>query len=953
MTQVNKSKSSKKTPVKPTRKNLGAKAKNTQGAKPLIIVESPAKARTLAQFLGSDFVIESSIGHIRDLPRNAAEIPATYKHEAWARLGVDTTSGFKPIYVVTKEKQPQVKKLKALLSSASELYLATDEDREGESIAWHLTEVLGPKIPTKRMVFHEITPQAIDYALHNTRKLDEHLVNAQEARRILDRLYGYEISPVLWKKISPGLSAGRVQSVATRLIVTREKARMGFRQGSWWSCKGIFIKDSSQEDDKNNTFPAELSLVNSLRVAEGKDFDDETGSLKKGANVHLLDAKQAEKLKSQFVSKQFHVEEAVEKPYTRSPAPPFITSTLQQEAARKLYFSATRTMAVAQHLYEQGWITYMRTDSVALSKTAINAARNLIDKLYGTKYIPPKPRYYSNKSKNAQEAHEAIRPAGEVFKTVGEAANAGLSSDEIKLYELIFKRTLASQMSDAKGTSVTVQLGAATASTKVIFTARGRTISFQGFLKVYVEGSDDPESQSPEIQTYIPPLKKGDTLKVMDMETLQHLTQPPPRYNEASLIKTLEELGIGRPSTYASIIATIIDRGYVWKKSGALIPTFKAFAVVALMEQYFTKLVDYGFTAEMEDDLDTIACGKKDSSAWLSKFYFGTNNADNTGDNGAAVGSDAVAHTRGLKQDVNDKLAEIDAREINSFAIGKASDGQEILLRIGRFGPYLQKGDQRVTLSDQILPDEINKEKAEELLNAPSEQRVLGVDPETQSTVMLKKGRFGPYVELADAPPPPVEKAPETKAATTKTTKGKRGDKRTAKEAHKKDNKTSSSKRSRTKQNPPKRASLPQGITEEEITLDQALQLLSLPKELGTDPSTGQKIVLAWGRFGPYLKKDTETRSLENENQVFSITLEDALALFAQPKRYRTAAQPLKELGNDPEMGTAMVVKKGRFGPYLTDGKTNVSLRGHDTIESLTPERAIELLAEKRATATK
>ena len=841
-------------------------------SKNLVIVESPAKARTIARILGSGYVVESSIGHIRDLPPSADEIPAAYKGERWARLGVDVDNDFKPLYIVPKSKKQQVKKLKQLLKSADEVYLATDEDREGESIAWHLLEVLSPTVPVRRMVFHEITPQAVERAVENPRDLDRRLVDAQEGRRILDRLYGYEVSPVLWKKVLPGLSAGRVQSVATRLVVERERGRIRFRSASYWDLEGTFTAEGS-------SFTARLISVDDRRIATGKDFD-ESGRVKK-ENILVMDESGARGLAQRLESVDFAVTRTEEKPYKRSPAAPFITSTLQQEAGRKLGFTSKRTMAAAQRLYENGYITYMRTDSITLSAEAISAARTLAARLYGDDYVPDKPRAYSRKVRNAQEAHEAIRPAGESFRMPDQVAREVDSGDEARLYDLIWKRTVASQMADARGRTVQVRIGATSRDgEQVEFATSGRVITFPGFLKAYVEGADDPEAELEDREIVLPDLSDGQAVEVRALEPQGHSTQPPARYTEASLVKELEERGIGRPSTYASIIGTIQDRGYVWKKGSALVPSWTAFSVVGLLEQHFSRLVDYDFTARMEDDLDEIATGEEETVPWLHRFYFGNGNV-------------------GLHALVNDHLDQIDPREVNSIPIG-----DDIVVRVGRYGPYLQRGEDTASLPEDLPPDELNLEKAVELLEAPSGDRALGEDPESGRPVLLRTGRYGPYVQLGEA----VEG----------------GEK-------------------------PATASLFKSMDPENVLLQEALKLLSLPRVVGTDPSDGQEILALNGRYGPYIKKGSDTRSLEREEQLFELSLDEALGLLAQPKTRTRGATTLKEFGDDPSTGAPMVLKRGRYGPYITDGTTNASLpRGEDPDE-ITPERAAELLAEKRA----
>ncbi len=847
--------------------------------KPLVIVESPAKAKTIAGFLGRDYVVEASIGHIRDLPSVAAEIPAAYKGESWARLGVDVDNDFKPLYIVPGKKRDQVRKLKGLAKEASEVYLATDEDREGESIAWHLMEVLAPRVPVKRMVFHEITRTAIERAVREWRELDRRLVDAQEARRILDRLYGYEVSPVLWKKVMNGLSAGRVQSVATRLLVERERARIRFTSASYFDVDGLF-----QKGEKGDRFGATLVSLDGRRLATGKDFDENGNP---GAAPLVMDEALATGLAERLADASFFVRSVEEKPYRRSPYPPFMTSTLQQEAGRKLRFGSQRTMRVAQDLYEQGYITYMRTDSTTLSDQALSAARAQAASLYGPAYVPAQPRRYDKKVKNAQEAHEAIRPAGETFRT---PEQSGLSGDMLRLYDLIWKRTVASQMADARGHSLQVRLGGvSSAGEDAEFSTSGKTIEFPGFLRAYVEGSDDPEAALEDQEVRLPVLAVGDSLLASELAARGHATQPPARYTEASLVKALEELGVGRPSTYASIIENIQARGYVWKKGPALVPAWTAFAVIGLLEQHFAQLVDYGFTAQMEEELDEIANGQEEAIPWLARFYFGDGN-------GSAGGIGA-----GLKQMVNGQLGDIDAREINSIPVG---DG--IVVRVGKYGPYIQSGDQRAPVPEDMAPDELTVARATELLSAGSSDRVIGNDPTSSLPVLARAGRFGPYVQLGEG----------------------NGAK-------------------------PKTQSLLEGMDLDSVTLEQALQLLSLPRMLGSDVD-GEEIEATHGRYGPYLKKGADSRSLDNDAQLFTVTLDQARALFAQPKPGRAGARspaPLRELGPDPISGQPVTVKEGRFGPYVTDGVTNASLRKGDTIEAVTIERAAELLANRREAA--
>ncbi len=875
--------------------------------KPLVIVESPAKARTIAGFLGPGYLVESSIGHIRDLPRNAADVPPAYKGEPWARLGVDVDNDFKPLYVVSPDKREQVRKLKALLKDASEVYLATDEDREGESIAWHLLEVLAPRVPVKRMVFHEITPQAIERAVTESRDLDRRLVDAQETRRILDRLYGYEVSPVLWKKVMRNLSAGRVQSPATRLLVERERARMRFRAAQYWDLTGTFeLRGEDLAEQRQGRFQATLVALDGRRLATGRDFSED-GSLSRDEVVRL-DEPAARSLVERLEGRDFAVRSVEEKPWRRSPAPPFMTSTLQQEAGRKLRFSSARTMRVAQDLYEAGFITYMRTDSTTLSSQALDAARAQARALYGDRYVPAQPRRYDKKVKNAQEAHEAIRPAGENFRT---PEQTGLSGDLRRLYELVWMRTVASQMADSEGRSVAVRVGATSAAGEdVELATSGRVITFPGFLRAYVEGSDDPDAELGDREVRLPLLGTGDALDTLALEAEGHTTSPPARYTEASLVKALEELGVGRPSTYASIMQTIQDRGYAWKKGTALVPSWTSFAVITLLEQHFGELVDYGFTAEMEEDLDEIARGAEESVPWLTRFYFGTV------DRGIAAGGDGTAPTDGaglaasglgLKRLVSDQLAEIDAREINSIPIGDAGDGRPIVLRVGRYGPYVQRGDDRASVPEDLAPDELTPQRAEELLAAGSADRVLGEDPSSGLPVVVKAGRYGPYVQLGEADD---------------------GAK-------------------------PKTASLLSGMDPRNVTLEEAIELLTLPRTVGVDPGSGEEIVATNGRYGPYLKKGSDSRSLDSEQALFDITLDEAVALFAQPKlrRGQRVTAPLRELGADPTTGAPILLKEGRFGPYVTDGETNASLRKGDTVEAITPERAAELLADRRASA--
>ncbi|MEU1453161.1 type I DNA topoisomerase [Streptomyces avermitilis] len=875
------------------------------GGRRLVIVESPAKAKTIKGYLGPGYVVEASVGHIRDLPNGAAEVPEKYTGEV-RRLGVDVEHDFQPIYVVNADKKAQVKKLKDLLKDSDELFLATDEDREGEAIAWHLLEVLKPKVPVHRMVFHEITKDAIRSAVANPRELNQRMVDAQETRRILDRLYGYEVSPVLWKKVMPRLSAGRVQSVATRLVVERERERIAFRSAEYWDLTGTFGTGRAGDASDPSSLVARLATVDGKRVAQGRDFDS-LGQLK-GANTLHLDEANARALATALENTNFAVRSVESKPYRRSPYAPFRTTTLQQEASRKLGFGAKATMQVAQKLYENGFITYMRTDSTTLSDTAVAAARAQVTQLYGADYLPAQPRTYAGKVKNAQEAHEAIRPSGDRFRT---PAETGLTGDQFKLYELIWKRTVASQMKDAVGNSVTVKIaGTASDGRDAEFSASGKTITFHGFLKAYVEGADDPNAELDDRERRLPQVNEGDPLSAEEITVDGHATKPPARYTEASLVKELEEREIGRPSTYASIIGTILDRGYVFKKGTALVPSFLSFAVVNLLEKHFGRLVDYDFTAKMEDDLDRIARGEAQAVPWLKRFYFG----EGAGTGGAAdAGNGDGDHLGGLKELVTD-LGAIDAREVSSFPVGN-----DIMLRVGRYGPYIERGEkdsenhQRADVPEDLAPDELSVDLAEELLAKPSGDFELGTDPESGHQIIARDGRYGPYV---------TEVLPE-------------GTPKTGKNAVK-----------------PRTASLFKSMSLDTVTLEDALKLMSLPRIVGKD-ADGVEITAQNGRYGPYLKKGTDSRSLQSEDQLFTITLQEALEIYSQPKqRGRAAAKPpLKELGEDPVSGKPVVVKDGRFGPYVTDGETNATLRSGDSVEEITPERGYELLAEKRAKA--
>jgi DNA topoisomerase I len=879
----------------------------------------------LAGYLGSGYIVESSRGHIRDLPRAAADVPAKFKSEPWARLGVNVDADFEPLYIISPEKKSTVTELKGLLKGVDELYLATDGDREGEAIAWHLLETLKPHVPVKRMVFHEITEHAILEAAEHPRDLDTDLVDAQETRRILDRLYGYEVSPVLWKKVAPKLSAGRVQSVATRIIVQRERDRMAFRSASYWDIVAKLDASVSDPQAQPPTFTARLATVDGLRVATGRDFDS-LGALRKADEVLVLDEAGATTLAAGLAGARLTVASAEEKPYTRRPYPPFMTSTLQQEAGRKLRFSSERTMSIAQRLYENGYITYMRTDSTTLSESAINAARTQARQLYGAEYVSPSPRQYTRKVKNAQEAHEAIRPAGETFATP-DAVRRELDGDEFRLYELIWQRTVASQMADARGTTLSLRIAGRSGDRQVVFSATGRTITFAGFLKAYVETVDElAGGEADDAERRLPHLTEGQRVEALELTPDGHTTNPPARYTEASLVKALEELGIGRPSTYSSIIKTIQDRGYVHKKGSALVPSWVAFAVTGLLEQHFGRLVDYNFTAAMEDELDEIANGHEQRTNWLNAFYFG-------GEHGVPH---SIARSGGLKKLVGVNLEGIDAREVNSIKLFDDAEGRPIHVRVGKNGPYLERlvpnddGEptpQRANLNGTLTPDELTLEVAEELFATPQEGRVLGVDPETGHEIVAKDGRYGPYVTEV-LPEPPADENGDA-GATQETKKGKKpaGPK-------------------------PRTGSLLRSMDLQTVTLDDALKLLTLPRVVGVDPGSGEEITAQNGRYGPYLKRGSESRSLATEDQLFTITLDEALKIYAEPKRpgrQSASAPPLRELGPDPATGKPMLVKDGRFGPYVTDGETNASLRKGDDVASITDERAAELLADRRA----
>jgi DNA topoisomerase-1 len=840
-------------------------------------VESPAKAKTIQGYLGDGYEVEASVGHIRDLPKRAADIPAQYKAESWSRLGVDVDNGYSALYVVDADKKTKVAELKKKLADADELFLATDEDREGEAIAWHLLEVLKPKVPVRRMVFHEITKDAIRRAVEETRDLDTSLVDAQETRRILDRLYGYEVSPVLWKKVMTGLSAGRVQSVATRLVVERERERIAFSAASYWDIEGLFDPGA---------FTANLIAVDGARVATGKDFSQQ-GQLTRAGAAHLSQS-DATSLAAGLAAATFTVRSVEDKPYRRSPAAPFMTSTLQQEASRKLRWGAQRTMRVAQGLYERGFITYMRTDSTTLSESSMTAARAQAATLYGSDHVSEVPRRYDRKVKNAQEAHEAIRPAGDVFRTPAEVAGE-LRGDDFALYDLIWKRTVASQMADARGQTATIKLGAiSTDGRDAEFSASGTVITFRGFLAAYEESVDEEaDRDGDDAERRLPLLAVGDSVTAVRLDPDGHSTTPPARFTEASLVKALEERGIGRPSTYASIMGTIVDRGYVVKRGSALVPSFLAFAVTRLMEEHFTSLVDYDFTARLEEILDTVAAGDSNRVEVLDRFYRGSGNEDFAGLHTLVTG-----------------LGDIDAREISSFPIRDS----DIVLRVGKYGAYIERDGERANVPPEIAPDELTAEKAEELMALPSGDRELGIDPETGRMIMGKSGRYGPYV---------TEVLEETAPKSAK----------------------------------PRTGSLFSTMNLDTVDLEQALKLLSLPRVVGADPADGVVITTQNGRYGPYLTKDKDSRSLPDEDSIFSLTIDEALAILAQPKQRRgqAAAKPAVIVGVDPSTNREVQLKEGRFGPYVTDGETNASLRRADDPATISIDRAADLLAERRA----
>ena len=933
--------------------------------KRLVIVESTTKAKKIAPYLGSNYIVEASVGHIRDLPRGAADVPPKYKKEPWARLGVNVDKNFTPLYVVSPDKKKKVADLKAKLKDVDELLLATDPDREGEAIAWHLLQTLKPKVPVRRMVFHEITKPAILAAAQNTRELDNNLVDAQETRRILDRLYGYEVSPVLWKKVMPRLSAGRVQSVATRVIVDRERNRMVFVPAEYWDLAAEFTapasagtasqgSSTSTDGGDDRKFAGRLSRVNGKRVAAGRDFNDR-GELTSDAVV--VTKAQAEQLATQLQHVTLPVINVEEKPYTRKPSAPFMTSTLQQEAGRKLHYTSERTMRVAQRLYENGHITYMRTDSTTLSEQGLQAARQQAIALFGKDHVADTPRRYDRKVKNSQEAHEAIRPAGEQFSTPAELRSQ-LDAEEYKLYELIWQRTIASQMADVKGVSMKVTIG----NEDVEFTTTGRTVTFAGFLRAYSDAIADAAASSDANQSRLPHLKVGDEVAISDVAADEHTTNPPARYTEASLVKKMEDLGIGRPSTYASIIKTIQDRGYVYSRGNALVPSWVAFAVVGLMEKSFAALVDYDFTSSMEDELDDIAAGNEVGANWLKGFYFGDEHASD-------ATAETIARQGGLKALVGNNLEQIDARVVNSLPLFDDDQGRPIYVRVGRYGPYLErqigvKSDgepefQRANLSDTTTPDELTLEFAEKLFATPQSGRELGVNPANGRVIVVKEGRFGPYVteimgadEKEKVAVSAEQIVAEERAAedAQRAAEGKRAKNWETKTAIAAKEKRINQIIEETLK--PATASLFSSMDPSTVTLEEALQLISLPREVGVDPTDGQMITAQNGRYGPYLKKGTDSRSLSSEEQIFTITLDEARRIYAEPKRRgrgATTQQAIKELGDNDVSGKPMSVKDGRFGPYVTDGETNASLRKGDDPLTLTDARANELLSERRA----
>ena len=853
--------------------------------KSLVIVESPAKARTIAKYLGDGYQVEASIGHVRDLPAGKKDVPEKYKSESWAYLGVNTEDNFEPLYIVPDEKKKQVKKLKDALKDADELFLATDEDREGEAISWHLQELLKPKVPVHRLVFHEITKTAIENALKSTRRIDDSLVRAQETRRILDRLYGFDMSNLLWRKIGKGTSAGRVQSVAVRLIVDRERERIAFVDSTYWDLEAVFATD------KKETFSAMLSTVEGRRIPRGNDFDSTTGKLKKPELLQLNEV-EANELATKLRTAEFRVTKVEVKPFGQKPSPPFTTSTMQQEANRKLGFTAKRTMSAAQRLYENGYITYMRTDSTTLSNEAVSAARDLVSSEYGQNFLHPEVRTYKGKVKNAQEAHEAVRPAGTPFR-VPETIRGELDSDQFRLFDLIWKRTVACQMADARKQriSVTIEGGGAT------FTASGTSILFEGFLRAYVEGSDNPELELSNKETILPVVEEQEKLDAENLEPKSHTTQPPARFTEASLTRTLEERGIGRPSTFASIIGTITDerRNYIFKKGSALVPTWRAFSVTRLMETHFGTLVDYEFTADLEDFLDSISRDEAASQEYLRKFYFGDDSNDK--------------HNVGLKQRLVVKLEEIDPKQTARFSLGTPETGEhkeEVYVRVGKFGPYLEQGERTASIPDGMPPDEMDLVRGLELLEAGQvEEEPIGIHPETGKPVFVKVGRFGPYIQLGE--PDDEEK---------------------------------------------RNQGLLKDMTVEDLTFEMACKLLTLPRTLGDNPENGKPVQAFDGRYGPYIKCEKDTRSLPAGVSPLEVTFDEAIALLKQPKQRGrgTPKEPLRTYEKPSPITEGEVkILDGRFGPYVTDGETNASLRKGMEPKEMTFEAALDLLAERAA----
>jgi DNA topoisomerase-1 len=843
--------------------------------KALVIVESPTKARTIKRFLPKTYTVEASIGHVRDLPQSAADVPKDLKKEPWARLGIDVENDFKPLYITPRGKGKIIRDLKKKMKDADYLLLATDEDREGESISWHLVQLLQPKIPVQRMVFHEITKDAIDHAVEHGRDIDMNLVNAQETRRILDRLFGYTLSPLIWKKIAYGLSAGRVQSPGLRLIVERERERMRFRKAVYWDLKALLARSEGRQD-AGEGFEAMLESLNGERIAGGKDFDPETGKLLNDKKAVVIDEEQARELQKRLLEEDWTVRSVTEKQSRSRPAPPFITSTLQQEGNRKLRMGARETMRTAQRLYEQGFITYMRTDSPALSSEGIAGSRSAVESLYGQEYLSEQPRQYASKAQSAQEAHEAIRPAGGRFLHPDET---GLDGREKQLYSLIWKRTLASQMAEARKVTTTAKIAAGEA----LFSAGGTRIEFPGFIRVYVEGKDDPDAALDDKETFLPPLEEGEQLNIRNLEALYHETKPPARYTEATIVRTLENLGIGRPSTYATIINTLFERGYVRKQGNALVPTFTGFAVIQLLEHHFHYLIDYDFTSDMEDTLDEIAVGNVDRLEYLKNFYHGK---------------------KGLKQRVEEREKEISPEESRTITLPHISivDG----IKVGKYGPYIIYPDEEsgenihASVPEEFAPADVSDEELQEIISIQKHgPEPLGQDPETGENIYCLTGRYGPYYQ--------------------------RGEK--------------------TDENPkPKRAALPKGMRPKDASLEDALRQLSLPRYLGDHPETGEPVYASKGRFGPYIVHDGDFRSLRKGDDLFEIDLPRALEILAQPKKGRGRSKVLKDFGKDEELGKKLAVYDGRYGPYIKVGSKNVSIpeekQNEKSMDKLTLEEA-------------